>query len=131
MPEQDMVLPGGFKNVSSAGQVTGFQLQLRTAYYRGVYLSLVEGFDVTIDGETFKREQIRFSLGNQTFTLDELTNLTDQRWPFRDVATLTVSKVGGLKVGMHDVQVVEKIRVPYMPIKPSTYLFQKKMPLVV
>ena len=131
MPEQDMVLPHGFENVTSNGRVTGFQLQLRTAYYRGVYLSLVEGFDVTIDGETFKREQIRFTVGGKTYALDELSKLTDQRWPFREVATLTINKPGGLKVGIHDVQVIEKLRVPYMPIKPSTYLFKQKMPLVV
>ena len=131
MPEQDMVLPGGFKNVANDGQVTGFQLQLRSAYYRGVYLSLVEGFDITIDGELFKRDQIRFTVSGHTYALDELTSLTDQRWPFREIATLTVSKAGGLKTGMHDVEVVEKLRVSYMPIKPSTYLFKKKMPLVV
>ena len=131
MPEQDMVRPIGFKNVTAGGQVTGFQVEVQTAYYRGVYLSLVEGFDITVDGETFPRDQVRFTLGGRSYALDELTNLTDQRWPFREIATLTVHKPGGLKTGMHDVQVIEKIRVPYMPVKPSTYLFRKKMALVV
>jgi hypothetical protein len=103
---------------------------VKTGYYRGVYLSLMEDFEVTVDSETFKREQIKFTVGNHTYTLDELTNLTDVRWPFPEAAILTVSKPGGLQPGLHDVQVVQKTRVSYMPVQPSVYISKKKMTLV-
>ena len=129
MPEEN-ILDKGFKNVTQNGKITGFQLQVKTAYYRGVYLSLMEAFEVTVDAETFKRDQIKFTVGNHTYALDELAALTDVRWPFSDAATLTVSKPGGLQPGLHEVQVVQKTRVSYMPVQPSVYVSQKKMTLV-
>ncbi|HVB33464.1 MAG TPA: DUF6379 domain-containing protein [Patescibacteria group bacterium] len=131
MPEEFMIQPGGFKNVSRDGQVVGFQLRVRSAYYRGVYLSLVEDFEITVDGETFPRDRIRFAIGEKSYTLDELAPITDQRWPFRQPATLTVLKPGGLKTGMHDVHLAQKLRVSYMPVQPSVYVSTKKMSLVV
>ena len=130
MPGEENILDRGFKNVIQNGKITGFQLQVKTGYYRGVYLSLMEGFEVAVDGETFKQGQITFTVGNRTYTLDEMTNLTDVRWPFQEAATLTVSKPGGLKPGMHDVQVVQKTRVSYMPVQPSVYTSTKKLTLV-
>jgi hypothetical protein len=130
MPQEETILDRGFKNVLQNGKITGFQLEVKTGYYRGTYLSLVEDFEITVDGEKFKRDQIRFTVGNHTYTLDELANLTDVRWPFQEAAILTVSKPGGLKTGMHDVQVVQKTRVSYMPVQPSVYTFRKKMTLV-
>jgi len=129
MPEET-ILDRGFKNITQNGKITGFQLQVKTAYYRGVYLSLMEGFEVTVDAETFKRDQIKFTVGNSTYALDELEALTDVRWPFSDAATLTVSKPGGLQPGLHEVQVVQKTRVSYMPVQPSVYVSKKKMTLV-
>jgi len=130
MPSEENILDRGFKNVARNGKIEGFQLQIKTGYYRGVYLSLVEDFEVTVDGELFKRDRIRFSVGGRTYTLDELAGLTTVRWPFQETAMLTISKPGGLKPGLHDVQVVQKVRVSYMPIQPSVYTFRKKLTLV-
>ena len=130
MPIQYNLLNRGFKNVTQNGQATGFQLALLSGYYRGVYLTLVESFEVTVDGEVFRRDQIRCTFGNRTYTQDELEKMSDARWQYSEPAILTVSKPGGLKPGMHDVQVVVKIRVSYMPVQPSVYTFQARMPLV-
>jgi hypothetical protein len=130
MPEEENILDRGFKNVVQNGKIAGFQLQVKTGYYRGVYLSLMEGFEVTVDGETFTRDQITFTVGNHTYSFDEMANRTDVRWPFTEAAILTVNKPGGLKPGMHDVQVVQKTRVSYMPVQPSVYTSSKKMTLV-
>ena len=124
------ILDKGFRNVSQGGQTTGFQLQVKTGYYRGTYLSLLEGFEVTVDKETFKEDQIRVTIENRTYSIAELANLTDVRWPFLEPATLTVAKPGGLKPGRHDVKVVQKTRVSYMPVQPSVYTFTKRMTLV-
>jgi hypothetical protein len=124
------ILDKGFRNVSQGGQTTGFQLQVRTGYYRGTYLSLLEGFEVTVDKETFKEDQIRVTIGNRTYSTAELANQTDARWPFLEPATLLVAKPGGLKPGRHDVKVVQKTRVSYMPVQPSVYTFTKRMTLV-
>jgi hypothetical protein len=124
------ILNRGFENVAQNGQITGFQLEVLSGYYRGVYLTLVEGFEVTVDGESFRRDQVKCTFGGHTYTQDELEKLSDTRWQWDEPAILTVSKPGGLKPGMHDVQVVVKIRVSYMPVQPSVYAFRARLPLV-
>jgi hypothetical protein len=121
----------GFKNVSQNGRITGFQLKIQTSYYRGIALSLIEGFEVTVDGENLKQDQIKFGVGNRAYALSEMENLADVRWPWLEPAVLTVNKTGGLKPGLHDVQVVYQYRVSYMEASPSVATFNKKLTMVV
>jgi hypothetical protein len=131
MGVQYNLLQGGFKNVSRNGQISGFQVLVKTAYYRGVALSMIEGFDVTVDGETFKREQIQFSArGTGTHSLDEMESIGDVRWPWLEPATLTINKPDGLKAGSHQVKVVVRLRISYMPFIPNVYAFQDELVLV-
>jgi hypothetical protein len=120
----------GFKNVSQNGKVAGFQVKVQSGYYRGIALSLIENCEVTVDGETFKADQITWSVGDHAYTLVELENLIDVRWPWLEPAVLTVAKPGGLKPGMHDVQVVYEYRVSYMEARASRAAFRKKLTMV-
>jgi hypothetical protein len=86
MHENDNILDRGFKHISQNGKVFGFQLDVKTGYYRGIYLSLAEGFEATMDGEAFMREPTKFRIGGRTYALDEVANLTDARWPFEETA---------------------------------------------
>jgi len=131
-PNAQYYLPfQGFKNVANdEGDITGFQLHLRSGYYRGVYMNLLENFEVTVDGQTFNRDQITFTVQGDTYSVDELADQTDKRWQWADTATLTVSKPGGLEPGMHNVEVIEEVRISYMPTIPSTMRFRREMPLV-
>jgi hypothetical protein len=115
MLEKDMIQSYGFRNVSAGDQVTGFQIRIRIPYYRGVWASLVEGADLTVDGEEFSRDTILWTLGDKTFTLPELEAASDVRWPFDEPAVLTISKAGGLAVGLHDIRVQLAFRASYMP----------------
>lgn len=124
------ILNRGFKNVLQNGKPGGFQLEVLSGYYRGVYATLLESFEMTVDGETFPRDQIRCKFGTRTYTQDELQTQSELRWQWDEAVTLVVSKPGGLQPGMHDVQVVAKIRVSYMPVQPSVYNFKARIPLV-
>ena len=115
MLEKEMIQPYGFKNVSAGDQVTGFQVRIRIPYYRGIWASLLEGADVTVDGEEFSRDPVLWTLGDKTLTLAEVEAATDVRWPFDEPAVLTVPKAGGLAVGMHDIRVKLAFRASYMP----------------
>jgi hypothetical protein len=117
MFEKYMVCENGFRNVTEQGKVTGFQLQARIAYYRGMFLSMLEDYAVSVDGEVFPREAIKFSVGGHAFTLDELYEQTTIRWQFGDVATVTVAKPGGLVPGMHTLEVTQRLRVPYTDVR--------------
>jgi len=43
------LLQRGFKNVTENGQVVGFQVMIKTAYYRGVILSLIQDLELVVD----------------------------------------------------------------------------------
>ena len=130
MFEKYMVCDNGFRNVTEKEKVTGFQLQARIAYYRGMFLSMLEDYAVSVDGEAFPREAIKFSIGGRTFTLDELQEQTTLRWQFKEVATVTVAKPGGLASGMHTLEVTQRLRVPYTDTR-DVATTRKTMTLVV
>ena len=115
MLEIDLIQTRGFKNVSESGKTTGFELHIRTPYYRGMWASLLEGADVTVDGETISREKIQWTISGATYSLAELAASKDVRWPFDEAAVLTAPKPGGLAVGVHDVHVCLRFRASYMP----------------
>lgn len=115
MFDRYLICEGGFANVLQDGQVVGFQLKVRITYYRGVALSLVEGFDIKVDGKKYERDQIRFSVGDRSFTLDEMETAVNDRWEFGDPATLTIREPGGLAPGKHEIEVFEHLRISYLP----------------
>ena len=77
MLEKDMIQSYGFKNVAAGGNVTGFQVSIRIPYYRGIWASLLEGADLTVDGEEFGRDGILWTIGDRTLTLAEVEASTD------------------------------------------------------
>lgn len=125
-----MILTRGFKNVSQHGETVGFQLKVRITYYRGIPLSCVEGFEVTVDGEKFTPADIEYLIGDRTYTAAEAAKAADVRWAFGDPLTLIIKKPSGLKPGIHDVQVTEVLRISYMPNSRSVASNRKKMVLV-
>lgn len=115
MFDKYILCEGSLANVSEDGHVSGFRVDVRIAYYRGLNLSMVEGFDLTVDGEFFPRESNRFFLRGKTYTLDEMETEYKERWEMIEGATLLVSKPGGLTPGQHRTAVVEYLRVSYVP----------------
>ena len=61
MFDKYMVMTRGFQNTSQNGKIIGFEMKVRITYYRGVFLPLLTGFDVAVDGEKFKPENMRFT----------------------------------------------------------------------
>ena len=55
MLESHVIQAKGFTNVG--GDVpSGFQIAVRCPYYRGIWASLIEGAELTVDDETFAAE---------------------------------------------------------------------------
>jgi hypothetical protein len=124
------VLDKGFKNIRQNGNITGFQVGVISGYYRGVYVPIVDSFEVRVDGESFQGKQIKCGFNGKTYEQSELDKLSDVRWQWDDPAILTVSKPGGLKPGWHDVTVICKMRISYMPVIPSVREYTAKLALV-
>jgi hypothetical protein len=111
-----MYRPDSFKNTEVNGKVIGFQFDCRIQYYRGVTLSIIRNIAVSVNGEEFKREDIRFTLEGDTFTLDEMETVVTYRWKFGQFATVTVLKGGGLTHGKHHICSTQTIAPSYMPM---------------
>jgi hypothetical protein len=130
MFDKYMVMTRGFQNVTHTGEVTGFQMRVRITYYRGIFLPLLSGFDVTVNGEKFRPEHMRFTLGNHTYTFEELGKAEKVHWDFGVPATLTILKPGGLKPGIYEVEVMQTVKPSYMPPTGFTGTFKRKITLV-
>ncbi len=115
MLEKEVIQENGFRNISQDGRITGFQVGYRSTYYRGIWLSMSLGFDVTVDGEKFSRDQVTVTIGGKTYTQEQMKKITDVQWPISEAAILNVAKPGGLKPGLHDVEVSWGHRASYMP----------------
>jgi hypothetical protein len=115
MFDRYMICEETARNVTEGGQVTGFQFGARIAYYRGLGLSMVEDLGVSVDGKPVPAEQVRFSVGNRTFTLAQMETEYAARWEFGEIATVTVLQPGGLSPGEHRIEFIEDLRIAYMP----------------
>ena len=132
MLESHVIQMKGFRNVEEGGRTAGFQVRVRSPYYRGIWLSLIEGASVSVDGEAYPPEQVHWTLGSGSFSNAELASHPDKRWLFEEPATLTVRKPGGLAPGLHDVEVSITWRWSYIPIEfqPTTNISRRKIVLV-
>ncbi len=111
-----MFKENSIKNVEVDGKIIGFQFDCRIQYYRGVTLSIIRDIEVCVDEEGYPREDIRFTLEGDTFTLDEMETVITYRWKFGQFATITVLREGGLAKGKHHIKSTQTIAPSYMPV---------------
>jgi hypothetical protein len=124
------ILDFGFKNIREGGEISGFQVLVKDSYYRGIYLPIIDSFEVTVDGQTFRGDQVKCKFRNNVYTQKDLQNHPNERWQWQEPCTLIVAKPAGLKPGWHDVKVVLRERISYMPTIPTVRTFQAKLALV-
>ena len=136
MLEANVIQTKGFKNVGfedvNGEDPSGFQVAVRCPYYRGIWASLIEGAELTVDGERFASDNIRWTLGGDSYSTAELADREELRWPFEEPAILTVEKPGGLEPGLHELQVAVTWRWSYIPVEmqPTTNISNRKLVLV-
>lgn len=111
--EKYVICEDGFGDVKNVdGKVIGFQVKVRLPYYRAVRLSFIDKLTIKIDGKEYDRNQIRFTIKEGTFTLDEMTTMVNTYWEFGEKAIVTVldengfsrrygRKVKKVEIGLH------------------------------
>lgn len=102
-------------HVLESGKVGGFQFNARLPYYRGLGISMIEDLIVTVDAERFPRDAIRVTLHGNTYTLDEMEVEYEDRWEFGEEGIVSVLTPGGLKTGLHKIEMEVILRVSYLP----------------
>jgi hypothetical protein len=122
MLEKPCIQSRGFKNVEQNGKIIGFQVNIRSLYYRGLWLSQLRPATVTVEGETFSGDQITWTINGVTYTQEEMAKLGDVHWGLLDPATLTVAKDGGLESGVHEIEVNYTYSCSYFPPVVDTVL---------
>ena len=122
MLEKYNIQTRGFHNVyDEDGNAIGFQVCVRSTYYKGVWLSQIRVGDVVVDGEVFGRDKQTWIINDVDYDPDEMEKISTIHWHILDVATIFVKKPGGLSQGYHDVWLRWGHRSSYMP--PSMTVF--------
>lgn len=119
MFEHKIISGEHIRNVAKDGEITGFEIGLRIPYYRGLALSMVHDIELKVDGESYSTDLMCFTVSTGSFMFAEMETVVNNRWEFGEVATLTVTRPGGLSEGEHDVEVVLHLRISYLPFIPA------------
>ena len=120
MMDNKMIVEGSLENYVENGVVKGFQFLGRLPYYRGLGLSMVEDVAVEIDGKAVSRSDVRVKLHGNTYTLDEMETVYDDRWNFGEKALVIALMDGGLSEGIHQLGYAVRMRISYLPMVPTT-----------
>jgi hypothetical protein len=126
MLDVPMIQTRGFRNTASGD---GFEVRIRSPYYRGVWTNLIDGASVTVDGEEFAADAVRWRIEDTDYTLGELRGSTGARWPVDGPAVLSVPRAAPLAIGFHEVAVALRIRMSYIPeeLQPTTWSERRRL----
>ena len=94
----------------------GGVVEVRMPYYRGLTLSMVEAVDLTVDDTPVPAERTTFTVHGNTYTFAQLPEVIDDRWEMGERAELAFESDEPLAPGEHDVSVVVRLRISYMPV---------------
>lgn len=115
----DVICDDSLKNTFIDGKKSGFSFDVRLSNYRGHYLSCIDEFKVTVDGEEIADSDVTFGINNKEFNVTEFPYLISEFWQLIEPAHINVIKKGGLSAGEHNIKVHLMLRVPYMPLSAS------------
>ncbi|MBS0612679.1 MAG: hypothetical protein JSS24_05875 [Proteobacteria bacterium] len=125
MQDPYVIMNTGFKNSRDSGALSGYQIDIRVPYYRGIFLSSVHSLELAVDGQAIAPESLRIRVSGRTFTMAQMLEADSVRWGFGDPATLFVARPGGLKPGIHEVRVAIVIRKSYLPAQDPEHLYEE------
>ncbi|MET8468767.1 DUF6379 domain-containing protein [Streptomyces sp. NPDC006422] len=114
MFDQYIVCEDGFR-ARDDGRPGG-RVEVRMPYYRGLFLSMVEAVDLTVDGTPVPAERTTFTVHGATYGFAELPGITDDRWEMGERAVLAFETDQPLAPGEHDIAVSVRLRISYMPV---------------
>lgn len=121
MLEKEVIQYRGFHNIVEGEKITGFQICVRSDYYKGVWLSQIRPGRVIVDDEVFPWDTIIWNINGKDYTTAEMAENSEDFWRVQDVAILKIIKEGGLSQGFHDVTVRFGASCSYMPPEMDTF----------
>lgn len=115
MLDRYLVRLDSLKNVyDETGKAVGFKFGVRNANYRGVFLSLHNGYYIKMDGVVYPRELQRFEINGQPpRDFEEIKKAVYEHWDYDDEGMVYVAKDGGLAPGKHSLEFQQSILAAY------------------
>ena len=107
----------GYRNlVDASGKRTGFEIESRCFYYRGVPLCLVDDCRVAVDGVLYGPDRISFEVEGQRFTFAEMATVQAYYWNYGHTVQVFIDLPGGLDESRpHEFEYSLQIRTYYLP----------------
>lgn len=115
MLEKYLIQTNGFRNFREGNEIAGFDVKIRLAYYRGIVLTIIGSLKLVVDGKVFEGSSLRLGIGGKFYTMEEAAREEVARWEFDSPAVLRVYHKGGLRVGAHEISLIEVIKPSYIP----------------
>lgn len=143
MFENFLIRADSLRNDTHDGEVVGFRLAARNANYRGVYLSLHNGYYLEVDGVEYPTSKQTFEINDKPpRTFDELRTAVWEHWDYDDEGIVHVAAPGGLGPGEHTVRFQQSVLAAYgyqptdedwvhNPPKPGSGAGSEKAPHIV
>ena len=113
------IVADSLQNVVIDGKTVGFKFKAclanaRVLAGRGCFISLVDGFYISVDGEEYPREAQSVEIhGITARSMDEIKIACWEHWDTTEYAWIYVDKEGGLETGEH--------KITYMPSVLAAY----------
>lgn len=143
MFENFLIRKDSLRNDVRDGEIIGFALAARNANYRGVYLSLHNGYYLEVDGVEYPVDAQTFEInGSAPRGFDEIRTCVWEHWDYDDEGIVHVAAPGGLAPGEHTVRFQQSVLAAYgyqptdeewvkHPPKPGTGAGSEKAPQIV
>lgn len=114
MFDQYLIRKDSLMNTVENGKVTGFKFAVRIADYRGCFLSLHNGYYISVDGVEYPKAVQKFEInGKAPRDFEEIKTCVWEHWNFDDEGWVHVAKEGGLEPGMHKVGLQQSVLAQY------------------
>lgn len=108
----------GCRSIWERGKKTGYCINLKINYYRGLPLSCIDQIALTVDGEEIDPEDLYIQHNGREYHYPDILKdnmCTDFYWTFGELLRVVVKKKGGIAQGVHKVKVVLGTRRSYTP----------------
>ncbi|GAA4045419.1 C-glycoside deglycosidase beta subunit domain-containing protein [Agromyces indicus] len=124
-----LIRSDSLRNETRDGQIVGFSLAVRHANYRGVFLSLHNGYFLEVDGVNYPTSIQAFEInGREPRSFEETKQAVWEHWDYDDEGILHVAAPGGLIPGDHTVRLQQSVLAAYGYL-PTDEEFVKNPPI--
>lgn len=114
MFDRYMIVEDSLENVYKDSKAIGFTLGVHYPHHCGIWLSIIESIELTVDGQSIDSENIALVLNDKKYPVQTLSQEKEDRWYFGQEGKLEVLTNGGLQPGLHDIVFKMALRVSFL-----------------